>query len=155
MRLITSKSFAVLASLAGVALIGGLVAAPAAVADNPMPDDPIGAVWSTTAVTNGVELTGWAADPDALTSNVTVAGYVDGHPVGATALTSIARPRVAKVHHTGPTPGFDLTVPVGSGRHTVCLVVRDIGAGMDSVLDCVPTPLGRTLSPTQLAAHSP
>lgn len=156
MRLFPPKSRAVLASLAGVAAAAGLVtAAPSAVADNVMPDDPIGAVWSVTAVTNGIAFSGWAADPDALTTNDVVAGYVDGHPVGATTPTSIARPRVAKAHHTGPTPGFALTVPVGDGRHTVCLVARGIGAGMDAVLDCVATPLGRTLSSAQLATHSP
>jgi cell wall-associated NlpC family hydrolase len=155
MRLTTPTPLAAAASLALAMLAGALVTAPTAAAGNPMPDDPIGYVWSVTAVTNGVELSGWAADPDDLTSNVTVAGYVDGRPVGATAVTSIARPRVARVHHTGPTPGFALAVPVGTGPHTVCLVVRGIGAGMDTVLDCVATPLGRTLSPTQLAAHSP
>lgn len=147
---------AALAALAttGVGVLVGTTA-PAA-ADNVMPDDPIGAVWSVSAASAGVEFTGWAADPDELTSNVTVAGLVDGRPTGASAVTAIARPRVAKRHGTGPTPGYDLVVPVPTtGRHTACLVVRGLGPGMDSVLQCVATPLGRTMSSTQLAAHSP
>lgn len=147
---------AVVATVA-TALVGAVVAtATPAAADNPMPNDPVGAVWSVTAATGGLEFTGWAADPNQRTSNVTVAGLVDGRPTGATTVTSIARPKVAKRRGLGPTPGYDLLVPVPtSGRHTACLIVRDLGPGMDGVLQCVATPLGTTLSSSQLAAHSP
>jgi cell wall-associated NlpC family hydrolase len=120
-----------------------------------MPDDPIGDVWTVSTTADGVQMSGWAADPDALTSNVTVAGYVDGRSTGSTTVTDIRRPRVAAAHHTGRTPGFQLDIPVPAGRHTACLVVRGIGAGMDTVLDCVPTPVGRTMTSSQVAAHSP
>jgi hypothetical protein len=137
-------------------LAAGLVAlaAPAS-ASNAMPDDPIGKLWSSSASADGVQLTGWAADPDSLTSNVTVVGYVDGRPTAASTVTSVARPRVAARFHTGPTPGFTLDVPVPSGLHTACLVVRGISPGMDGVLGCVAMPYGRRLTSQQLAAHSP
>jgi cell wall-associated NlpC family hydrolase len=37
----------------------------------------------------------------------------------------------------------------------VCLIAGNVGAGMNTVLKCVPTPLGTRLSSTQLAARSP
>jgi len=144
-----------LAGMTGIAAAAVLVPAPA-LADNVMPDDPIGGVRSVTATTGGVQFTGWAADPNDLSSNVTVAGFVDGRPTGATAVTSQPRPKVTAKYGTGPTPGYQLVVPVPtSGVHTACLIVRGLGAGMDSVLKCVATPLGTTLSSSQLAAHSP
>src|SRR5579875_1091186 len=91
------------AALAG-SLATSLAAAGPAAADNGMPHDPIGAVWSVTATSDGLEMTGWAADPDALTTNLTVTGFVDSRATPASVVTAIRRPRVAKAHHTGPTP---------------------------------------------------
>ena len=139
-----------------VAATGALstaLAAPAA-ADNVMPHDPIGAVQSVTASADGIQFSGWAADPDDPTSNATVVGFLDGRATAAQLVTDEPRPRVTARHGTGPTPGFTLDVPV-TGRHTVCLVVRNVGDGLDGVLSCVATPLGRTLTPGQAAAHSP
>jgi cell wall-associated NlpC family hydrolase len=59
------------------------------------------------------------------------------------------------MYATGPTPGFALTVPLDSLPHIVCVVARDIAAGLDTVLTCVPTPLGTTLTSAQTAARSP
>lgn len=152
-------------TLTAIAAIGGLltgaavaagVFAPSAAASNVMPNDPIGKVWSVAASSDGVEMVGWAADPNALTSNVTVVGYVDGRRTAATTVTDIRHPRVAAKYHTGPTPGFELDIPVpATGHHTACLVVRGIGAGMDGVLRCAATPVGTKLTAQQLAAHSP
>ncbi|MBN9618453.1 MAG: C40 family peptidase, partial [Actinobacteria bacterium] len=50
---------------------------------------------------------------------------------------------------------FTVTAPVISGSHTLCVVARNVGAGLDTVLGCVPTPLGTVLTPSQLAQHSP
>jgi cell wall-associated NlpC family hydrolase len=90
-----------------------------------------------------------------MTSNVNVKAMLDGHTVAARGVTSEPDAEVTKKHGTGPTPAFELTVPVGTGRHTVCIVALDQGAGVNTVLNCVATPLGRTLSSAELAAHSP
>lgn len=120
------------------------------------PADPIGKLWSVTAHGGGVRMAGWAADPNALSSNVTVVGYVDGRKTAAATPTNISEPRVAARYHTGPTPGFSLDVPVPStGHHTACLVARGLGPGLDSVVGCAATPLGTGLSAGQVAAHSP
>lgn len=140
------------------ALLAGLVAlvptAPAS-ASTARPHDPIGAVGSGTAVVGGVRFSGWAADPDDLTSNATVLAIVDGRTHAASVVTSIAKPTITETYGTGPTPGFTITVALDTAPHTVCIVVKNVGWGLDLVLRCVPTPLGTTLTSTQLAAHNP
>ncbi len=138
-------------------VVATLAAANPAVANPAGPHDPIGRVETVTApARTAVQFVGWAADPDALSQNVRVAGYLDGRWATGTG-TTISRPYIVSHHGTGPTPGFALTVPVPSdGRtHTVCAVARNIGSGLATVLHCSATPLGTSPSATQRAAHSP
>lgn len=137
---------------AGLALAA--VTAPPAGAKPVGAHDPIGGVSSLKAVTGGAQVTGWAADPDSLKTNLTVYGVVDSHLV-VSARTSLANRTATTKYRTGPTPGFRLIVPVPAGRHTLCLVGRDIGTGLNRVYRCVATPLGTKLTSAQLAAHSP
>jgi cell wall-associated NlpC family hydrolase len=130
------------------------LAAPAA-ANPPGPHDPFGAVRSVKAVQDGVRFTGWAADPDALTTNVTVGLLLDGRRWIAAAPTSVVNETVSDKYGTGPTPGFSITGPIDTAPHTLCAVARNLGRGLDTILKCVPTPLGTTLTAAQLAAHSP
>jgi cell wall-associated NlpC family hydrolase len=142
------------ATAVAVAIGLGAVAVPAQA--NPAgPHDPIGAVASVKSVTGGLRFTGWAADPDALTSNASVAVIVDGRTTVASARTSVANPTVTAKYRTGPTPGFAIISPIATGTHTVCLVVHTIGRGMDTVLKCVIAPLGTRLSAAQVATHNP
>ncbi|HZZ95872.1 MAG TPA: NlpC/P60 family protein [Jatrophihabitantaceae bacterium] len=131
-----------------------MTASPAA-ANPPMTHDPVGALEHVTALKGGVvRLQGWAADPDSQ-ADATVYALLDGHKVDKTA-TSVARPSVTRQHDTGPTPGYDFTVPVpATGVHTLCTAVGNIGPGLTRVLGCRATPLGTQLSGTDLAAHSP
>lgn len=142
------------AAVLGTAFACVALAAPAAADNPPLPNDPIGSVGRVSATGGGVEFVGWAVDPNALSTNALVVGVVDGR-IRVQARTDQTRPVITKQRHTGRTPGFDLTVPVGAGAHTVCLAVRDIGPGLGRVLDCVATPLGTRLSAAQQAAHSP
>ena len=138
-------------------LVAGLVGTTGAAANPPGPHDPIGKVESVSATSpTGVQFAGWAADPDALSRNIRVAGLVDGRWVVGMS-TNRPRPTIARLHGTGPTPGFQLAVhvPRDGHTHTVCAVAGNIAGGLDTVLRCVPTPLGTVLSATQLAAHSP
>lgn len=142
--------------LAPVSIAAAFVlGAPSATANAPGPHDPIGKVEMATAGADGtLHLVGWAIDPDT-TGNIRVAGQVDGVFARST-LTSIARPGVAAAQHSGPTPGFDLTVPVPrTGIHTVCLTARNLGAGIGRVLRCVTVPLGTRLSSQQQSMHNP
>jgi hypothetical protein len=138
-------------------LASALVAAPDAGADvaTDRSHDPIGAVGSVAAVPGGIRFTGWAADPDELTTNVTVGVLIDGRKWAVTGPTSLARPKVTARQGTGPTPGFSLTTPIDALPHTACVVALNLDGGMHTVLKCVPTPLGTTLTADQLATHDP
>jgi hypothetical protein len=131
------------------------VVAPAAHANAPAAHDPRGQLWYATAAPGGqVRLQGWATDPDT-TRNVTVVVLRDGR-WAAQAATSVARPKIAARHHSGPTPGFDITVRAPlTGVHTLCVAAQNVGVGITRVLGCVATPLGTRLSGAQLAAHNP
>ena len=120
----------------------------------PAAHDPIGKINSVDGAKHSVTFVGWAFDPDAPAHNATVLGVVDGRIVAHSA-TDIVRPNVIRKHHTGRTPGYELSVPVPTGQHTACLAVRDMGRGITRVLRCVTVPLGTRLSSGQLALHSP
>lgn len=149
-RLFTSA----LLLVAMAAAAQSVVASPAA-ANPPMPGDPIGSLEHVVAGPDGTtHLQGWAADPDT-TANVSVLGLVDGRIVAST-VTSLARPTLARRQHTGPTPGFDLSMTVpATGVHVVCAAVSNVGPGISQVIGCGVTPVGARLSAADVAARSP
>lgn len=147
----TVVSIATLGLLAGVVLVPSQEAGAASVTAH----DPIGAISKVTAVTRGITMTGWAADPDARTSNVTVAALLDGKKTVTSVRTARVFTKATKKYHLGRTPGFSITARVPSGKHLLCLVVRNVRSGVDSLRKCVATPLGRGLTSRQRAAHNP
>ena len=89
------------------------------------------------AMTNGkLHVKGWAFDRDAATSPLSVALRIDaGATTTLTANTS--RPDVGKAYPgTGTTHGFDTTQTVAEGKHTVCVVVHNVGYGSDRSVPC-------------------
>ncbi len=73
-----------------------------------------------------LQLRGWAADPDGdPTTHLEV--IVDGHTVLQTA-ASLSRPDVVAALGFGSTSGFNLTLPVMPGSHTVCIHAENTGA---------------------------
>jgi hypothetical protein len=145
---------AVAATFAG-ALVAAVPVQDAA-ANPPGPHDPFGVVGSVTATVDGIQFSGWAADPDALTTNVTVGVLMDGRKWLAAGPTALARPKISQKYGLGPTPGFTVAAPLDTLPHTACLVARNLGTlGLATVLKCVATPLGTPLTGEQLAAHSP
>jgi cell wall-associated NlpC family hydrolase len=144
---------ALLVLLLLASVIPAVFAAPAGAVNPPGPHDPIGAVEKIVRnADQSLRFTGWAADPDLLTANAVVQVVIDGRVVRGVP-TTIARPLITSRQHTGPTPGFDLTVlGARTGTHTVCVAVRNLGVGVARVLRCVATPAGTYLDP---AAHSP
>ncbi|WP_375491236.1 fibronectin type III domain-containing protein [uncultured Jatrophihabitans sp.] len=102
-----------------------------AVLDN----SPLLAFGSATRSRNQIRVTGWAIDEDAPTRAVTVTETVDGRPSSFAANTS--RPDVGRVYpNTGTHHGFDHSVTVAEGTHTVCVRAANIGYGVDAVLPC-------------------
>jgi cell wall-associated NlpC family hydrolase len=149
-RRLTTAAAAVAALIASV--VGGSTPAQA---NPPGPHDPFGAVTSVAAVSGGVLVKGWAADPDALKTNLKIIAIQDGRYSTASTITSVANATVATKYGTGPTPGFALTVPVATGTHTVCIDAANVMYGLSTLLRCVVTPLGTALTAAQLATHSP
>jgi cell wall-associated NlpC family hydrolase len=143
-----------LAVAATVVAGSAAVRAPAGAAA-PGPHDPFGSSTAGTAVTGGVRFTGWAVDPDARTSNVSITVVQDGVTPTASVLTSRANATVTSTYSAGPTPGFSITAPLPTGAHTLCVVAGNVGQGLVTLLKCVTTPLGVALTPSQTAAHNP
>ena len=84
---------------------------------------------------NGVRLAGWALDWDT-NGPLTVRVTVDGQVV-ATPLANLARSDIANAYPgMGPNHGFDVTVPLSGGTHTVCAAMVNAGPGTDSLLGC-------------------
>ena len=137
------------------AAAGLLLNAATASANPPGAHDAIGHLERVKAPSKTtLQFAGWVADPDALTTPTRVIILRDGAPA-AVSVANVARPDVARIHHTGPTPGFEVTVPVPSGPHTFCAAAANVKAGLDTVLGCVATPYGTRLTPIEVAAHSP
>jgi hypothetical protein len=136
------------------ALLPVVLAAPAA-ANPPGPHDPFGKVRRISAVPGGLTFTGWALDPDELAGNIEVGVLVDGVTWTSFMPTSIPNPTVTTTYGAGPTPGFSIMSPIDTKPHIVCLVARNLDRGLDTVLRCVPTPLGTALTSAQIAARSP
>lgn len=80
-----------------------------------------------------VTLAGWAYDPET-DAPLTVDVQIDRQSHQVTADRS--RPDVAAAFGVGPSHGFAVTVPVPSGRHLVCIWVRNQGQGNDRLLGC-------------------
>lgn len=144
---------------ANAQVLGGHTASPSAPSPRPAAPvtshEPFGGISSTAMHAGTLAVTGWAADPDALTANVRVSAVLDGVTTLARTVTSIPRPKIAAARHLGATPGFALSAAVPSGVHTVCIVASNVGPGFATLLRCITTPLGTRLSQGQLAAHSP
>jgi hypothetical protein len=144
-----------LVAVGGPTVAAAVVLGTPAGAAAPGPHDPFGAVSGVTAVTGGLRFSGWAVDPDALASNVNIVVIVDGRTNTASVMTNRANATVTTKYKAGPTPGFLVTTPVATGAHTVCVVARTIGLGLDTILKCVTTPLTTALTTAQVAAHNP
>ncbi|HEX3540204.1 MAG TPA: hypothetical protein VHT75_07125 [Acidimicrobiales bacterium] len=90
--------------------------------------NPFGYIDTATPGPDTVRLTGWAIDPDTA-SPISVAIVVDG-ALAATAAAGGARPDIAAAYPGfGPNHGFDVTVPVAGGTHSVCVVALNTGSG--------------------------
>ncbi|WP_375492102.1 C40 family peptidase [uncultured Jatrophihabitans sp.] len=152
------RTATVLTGVLGCAAAAAVVAAPAHATTSPAyvgGHDPIGTVSSVKFVGNTVQVTGWAADLDARTSNAHLLGIVDGRAHSGAAVTSLRNATATKKYRLGATPGFTMTMPVPTGNHTVCVTVVNVGRGLRSLLRCIAAPHGRSLTSRQIAARSP
>jgi cell wall-associated NlpC family hydrolase len=78
---------------------------------------------------------GWTADPD-LDGTVRVVVTVDGTPTSSI-LANRVRTDVRRAYPSyGVNRGFDGTVGLSAGKHTVCVIAGDLGIGSDTKLGC-------------------
>jgi cell wall-associated NlpC family hydrolase len=116
---------------------------------------PSGMLDHVAVVKNTVTLTGWALDPDSLSQPLKVTATVDGHAAILTKAVSYARPDVAKVKHSGPNQGYQLTTTIiANGQHTLCTTAANLWVGANKQLGCGTVQIG-SLTAAQIAAHSP
>jgi L,D-peptidoglycan transpeptidase YkuD (ErfK/YbiS/YcfS/YnhG family) len=111
----------------------GVGSAPVAamLADNAaiVAHNPLGWLDAATAVAPGrVQVRGWAFDPDGSSSRLTVEVFADGRRVGALP-TGVRRADVARHFGVGPNQGYQGSVAVPRGAHTVCVFADNIGTG--------------------------
>ncbi|MFL6161374.1 MAG: twin-arginine translocation signal domain-containing protein [Jatrophihabitantaceae bacterium] len=91
-----------------------------------------GRLESVSSTGNSVRLVGWAADPAAPDAELAIAVLEDG-AVLHRCPTSIARPELAEPHRGGR-PGFDITIPAGTGLHEYSVHVLDSAYDPDTSL---------------------
>ncbi|SOD74812.1 hypothetical protein SAMN05892883_4004 [Jatrophihabitans sp. GAS493] len=102
---------------------------------------PIGSLDQVQVVgnTNQVHIAGWAYDPDASDASSSVAVYVDGKGVDLSVPTTFPRPDVNAHYAITGLHGFDLTVTLPDGTHSVCVYALNVGAGSGNPgLGCQP-----------------
>lgn len=126
----------------------------------PVNRPPFGSFDTTDSPIGGrVHVTGWAIDPDAPTTPVTVHVYVGG-PAGTPDAQGIdvgpataSRPDVAAAYPgTGSNHGIDATFSTGkTGEQNVCLHAIDIGGTQNVLLGCRTVTIG---SPTPAYSFS-
>jgi len=81
-----------------------------------------------------VRVSGWNADPET-SAPTDVAVLLDGRKV-LVQPTDVERPDVAAAFGLGSRRGFDITFPAPLGRHTVCVVIGNVGWGAARFLGC-------------------
>ncbi len=96
--------------------------------------NPFGSVDNVSIQSGALKVSGWVIDPDKPLGDVTVHVYVDGYWGGLTVADG-ARPDVGLAYASaGAQHGYALSLPVASGRHTVCVYAINVGSGSTNPL---------------------
>jgi hypothetical protein len=98
---------------------------------------PVGAVTQAQAVTGGVQLSGWALDPDT-SAPVDLTVSSDGTPVTTLTASSAVPGLAATWPDQGGDHGFSALLSLPSGTHTVCVTIANAPTtpGADLTLPC-------------------
>ena len=95
---------------------------------------PIGSLDKVVVGLQSVRVGGWAVDRDQPGTAITIAVLIDGVQIGRFA-TASARPDVNRAYGVTGNHGFDRTLTVRPGRHTLSVRAVNVGGGAgDSVL---------------------
>jgi hypothetical protein len=96
---------------------------------------PFGSLDTAVSTAGGLQLQGWAIDPDT-TGAVKVHAYVDGSYAGEFTADK-NRPDIGSAFPAfGPDHGFDFFVPASPGPHNVCVFAINTPSGSNPLLAC-------------------
>ena len=103
-------------------------------------DDPTGGVSSWSLHGRYLTVSGWAIDPNSLSSSLRILFLVNG--ARATVVDStVYRGDINAHYHTTGNHGFSVELPLNDGTNTVCALAANIGAGASIELGCRTFPL--------------
>lgn len=105
------------------------------------PGSPFGYVNAIAAVTGGVRIKGWAIDPDTA-DPVTVRIVSDGKTVTTIAADDPRRDLGERFPAYGASHALEQVVPLPAGRHRVCVVADNVGAGSPRSIGCATVDVG-------------
>ena len=99
--------------------------------------NPTGNLESVKRISGGVEVIGWAEDPNAGNNPVSVQMTVDGVPTGGIGSANLPRSDV------GP-HGFDMKIGLDGSPHQICVVAYNVGVGTSNTVlpGCAGVPSG-------------
>ena len=108
--------------------------APGALGASDPAGTPFGHFDNAVAVPGGIQVWGWAIDPDT-TGSINVRVTVDG--VNSYVIASQARADIGKAYPSyGENHGFATTIPAAAGSHQVCVTAVNVGAGSSKSFGC-------------------
>ncbi|MGI8881925.1 MAG: fibronectin type III domain-containing protein [Jatrophihabitans sp.] len=97
-------------------------------------DSPWGYLDSATSTSNVLRVKGWAFDYDKTTTPLQVRITSDGKTI-VTTTANRSRPDVARVYGSyALLHGYDVSVKIPYGKHTVCAIAKNVGGGSDTTL---------------------
>ncbi|HEV2886014.1 MAG TPA: hypothetical protein VGX49_03820 [Jatrophihabitans sp.] len=103
-------------------------------------DDPFGGVSSWSLHGRYLTVTGWALDPNALSSELRIFFYVNGKPF-TYVQTTVPRGDINAHFHATGNHGYTKTLMLADGPNLVCAYAINVGAGSNSKLGCRSVPL--------------
>jgi len=103
-------------------------------------DDPVGGVSGWSLHGRYLTVTGWAIDPNSLSSSLRILFLVNG--ARATVVKStVYRGDINEHFKTTGDHGFSTELPLKDGANTVCALAANVGAGSSTELGCRTVPL--------------
>lgn len=135
-----------------LALGVGLLAVPAFAATG---HEPIGAVQDVRPGVGGIQVAGWALDPDA-PGTVTVTITLDHRAAAPIQADTVNAASTSAYPNTGSHHGFDTTIAATAGAHQVCLSAADVNSagtatGSSTSLGCYSVRVKLAAVPTATA----
>ena len=102
---------------------------------------PIGVPWSNLELIQqtpgAVRFAGWALDPES-PDPIDIHAYVDSD--GTRHSADLVRPDIgAAFPDSGAAHGFDITLPISPGYHSICLYAISVGKGRNDIIGCTRT----------------